>query len=199
MTEDASAAPRPQLFTQPVGALLRLTAERSPEAGGGPMAALSCAAAAALVTMCARFADEALGGPIIAEVEHWPEELAALADRDSDNFGAFMAAWRIPLDDPGRAAAYDHGQARACEVPLRVCQLGQRLCDHARLLAEAGNPNLEGDALTGLHLAAAAVESATQLIRLNTSDRAESDPRTAAEALREQVRATMRQLSPARR
>jgi formiminotetrahydrofolate cyclodeaminase len=163
------------------------------------MAALTCAAAAALVTMCARFAHDGLGGPIVAETADWPDELASLAERDGANFGAFMATWRLPSDDPNRDTAYAQGISLACEVPLRICELGQRLAEHALTLAEQGNPNLEGDALTGLHLASAAVESATQLIRLNTQQRPAAPPRAEAEALREQVRATMRRLSPERR
>jgi formiminotetrahydrofolate cyclodeaminase len=161
------------------------------------MSALSCAAAAALVIMCARFAGDT-GITILAEVEPWPDELAAQADADSEGFGALLAAWRMPADDPGRPDAIERGEESACTVPLRVCELGQRLTEHARALAEHGKPDLEGDALTGLHLAAASVESATQLIRLNTARRAESRIRQRAEALRDQTRVTMRRLSPER-
>jgi len=147
--------------------------------------------------MCARFAgDDA--SPIVAEVEPWPKELAEIADRDADLFGALLAAWRMPSDDPTRAEAIRRGEELACTVPLRVCELGQRLAEHARALAEQGKPDLEGDALTALHLASAAVESSTQLIRLNTARHEQSAARERAEQLRDQTRATMRRLSPER-
>lgn len=198
MTHDAeSAGRRPDLFGQPVDALLRRTAQRSPEAGGGPMSALACAAAASLVAMCARFAGQD-GTTILAEVEPWPGELAALADLDGENFGALMAAWRMPTDDPGRADAITRGEELACAVPLRICELGLRLAEHARALAEQGKPDLEGDALTALHLASAAVEASAQLIRLNTERHGASAERQRADLLREQTRAVMRRLAPER-
>lgn len=198
MTNESSA-PRPDLFSAPVGALLRLTAERTPEAGGGPMAALSCAAAAALITMCARFAPDELGAPIVAASEGMPAELAVLADRDGGNFAALMAASRLPADHPGRDQVLRQAIERACEVPLQVCRLGRQLADDAALLAERGNPNLEGDALTALHLASAAVESAAQLIRLNAAQNAEAPAWAEADELRAQTRAVMRRLAPERR
>ena len=161
------------------------------------MSALACAASAALVLMCARFAGDDAAS-IVAEVETWPDELAEIADRDAELFGALLTAWRLPNDDPSRPDAIQRGEALACTVPLRVCELGQRLAEHARALAEQGKPDLEGDALTALHLASAAVESSTQLIRLNTARHEVSTEREQAEQLRHQTRELMRRLAPER-
>lgn len=166
MTSDAST-PRPALFTQPVGALLRLTTERDPEAGGGTMAVLAASAAAALVVMSARFADDALGAPIVDEVEPWLDELAGLADDDAEGFASLMDALRLAVDDPQRPVAVEEGVRRACAVPLRVCEIGTRAVELAALLADGGRPALSGDARTGMYLGLAAVESAAELVRLN--------------------------------
>jgi formiminotetrahydrofolate cyclodeaminase len=61
----------------------------------------------------------------------------------------------------------DQALAEAADVPLTVAELARDVAATSVRLAEEGNPNLRGDALTALYLAEAAARSAAELVRLN--------------------------------
>ncbi len=163
------------LFSLPYDQLLGLTAERTAYAGAGTVLALTCASAAALTAMAARFAGT-LGEPVLAEVEEMTPELATLADLDAEAFGELLAALALPAADPSRKTRVAAGMLRACEVPLRVGELGARIVDHAALLVVEGKAALRGDAQTAAVLADACVRSAACLVRLNASDATDPTP-----------------------
>ena len=52
-------------------------------------------------------------------------------------------------------------------VPLEIAAIGARVAGLAVRVAEAGNPNLRGDAVTGAVLAAASARSAASLVDIN--------------------------------
>jgi len=52
-------------------------------------------------------------------------------------------------------------------IPLEIAGIGARLALVAARLAESGNPNLRGDAVTGAVLAAASARSAACLVDIN--------------------------------
>ena len=54
---------------------------------------------------------------------------------------------------------------RSC--PLEIAALGAQVAGLAVRVAEAGNPNLRGDAVTGAVLAAASARSAASLVDIN--------------------------------
>lgn len=164
--------------------LLRRTSARTPDAGAGAVSALTCASAAALTVMVARFAGP-LAEPILDELEAMMAELAELADLDGEGFGELLAAWRLPAEDPLRGSRVAGGAVRACEVPLRVCELGSRVVDHAARLVINGKPDLRGDALTAAYLGDACVRSAACLVRFNATNLAGQDPVHRANAFAE--------------
>ena len=55
----------------------------------------------------------------------------------------------------------------AAIVPLEIAGIGARVALVAVRVAEAGNPNLRGDAVTGAVLAAASARSAASLVDIN--------------------------------
>jgi hypothetical protein len=55
----------------------------------------------------------------------------------------------------------------AALVPLEIAGIGARVAAMAAQVAEAGNPNLRGDAVTGAVLAAASARSAACLVDIN--------------------------------
>ena len=55
----------------------------------------------------------------------------------------------------------------AALVPLEIAEIGARVARLAARVAEAGNPNLRGDAVTGALLAAASARSAASLVDIN--------------------------------
>jgi hypothetical protein len=52
-------------------------------------------------------------------------------------------------------------------VPLEIAGIGAQVAELAAQVAQAGNPNLRGDAVTGAVLAAAAARSAACLVDIN--------------------------------
>ena len=69
------------------------------------------------------------------------------------------------------AAARDDSRREALRgaavVPLEIAEIGARVAGMALRVAEEGNPNLRGDAVTGALLAAASARSAACLVAIN--------------------------------
>ena len=92
--------------------------------------------------------------------------MSQLADMDARAYAAVLDAGRQPGDDgqrrSGAGGAAGRGPRAAGDrgIGARVAQMAVRV-------AEAGNPNLRGDAVTGAVLAAASARSAACLVDIN--------------------------------
>ena len=100
--------------------------------------------------------------------------LADLADEDARAYAAVLAALRLPGEagQPPEAGQRREAQRReallgAALVPLEIAEIGARVAAMAVQVAEAGNQNLRGDAVTGAVLAAASARSAACLVDIN--------------------------------
>jgi formiminotetrahydrofolate cyclodeaminase len=155
-----------RLFDLPFAKVLRRTSEKTPYAGGGAVAAMACASAASLVAMAARYAGEALD-PLVADAEAAIAELESLADADAEVFGELLKAWKLPSEDPERQGRVTEAALQACRVPLRICEIGAGIAEHAARLVGEGKRDLKGDALTAGYLAYAGVRGAARLVELN--------------------------------
>lgn len=148
------------------------------------MAAVAAALAAALAEMAARYADN---DEAAAEARSYRGRLLALADEDAQAYAAVLAA-----QGTERAQAL----ARAADAPLEMAELGAAVATRSAELAEEGNPNLRGDALTAVLLAEAATKAAANLVEINLADsaadgrseRARAAAARAAEASRRALR-----------
>jgi formiminotetrahydrofolate cyclodeaminase len=149
--------------------LLDAAAARTPAPGGGGAAALTTALAAALAGMAARFGDAA-AAPAAERADALRAAVAPLADADAAAYGAYLAATRLPRDDPGRAEAIAAARRETIGVPARITELAGAVAELAADLARNGNPNLHGDAAAAVHLAAAAATTAAELIAANVAD-----------------------------
>ena len=69
-------------------------------------------------------------------------------------------------------------QAAAAEVPLAIAETAAAVAGLAAAVAESGKPALQGDALAGADLAAAAARAAARLVAINLAG-APEDPRLA--------------------
>ena len=65
----------------------------------------------------------------------------------------------------------------AADVPLEIAEIGAEVTEIAARLAEKGNPNLRGDAITAILLAAAGVRAAVSLVEINLSAAGSEDGR----------------------
>jgi len=148
------------LEDEPVRGFLDQLAARTPTPGGGGAAAVTGAMAAGLVAMAARFSATRLpgAGELADQADELRRRLAQLADMDARAYAAVLAS---------RGPERKEALLGAALVPLEIAGIGARVALMAARLAEAGNPNLRGDAATGAVLAAASARSAACLVDIN--------------------------------
>ena len=145
---------------EPVRGFLDQLAARTPTPGGGGAAAVTGAMAAGLVAMAARFSATRL--PEAGELADQADELR-LHGGPAGRGGRPGLRGRV-----GRSRARASGGAAGRgHVPLEIAAIGARVAGLAVRVAEAGNPNLRGDAVTGAVLAAASARSAASLVDIN--------------------------------
>jgi formiminotetrahydrofolate cyclodeaminase len=142
---------------QPLRGFLDELAARTPTPGGGGAAAVTGALAAGLVAMAARFSASRLpgAGDLAEAADELRRRLTGLVDLDAR---AYQAVLKLRT----REALHE-----AAVVPLEIAEIGARVAAMAVQVAEAGNPNLRGDAMTGAVLAAASARSAAALVDIN--------------------------------
>jgi methenyltetrahydrofolate cyclohydrolase len=179
----------PSLLDLTVRELLDATAARAPAPGGGAAAALTTALAAALAGMAARFGDETEA----ERADTLRAAVAPLADADAVAYRAYLAATRLPRDDPGRADAVAAARRETIAVPALITDVAGAVAKLAADLTRSGNPHLRGDATAAVHLAAAAATAAAELIAENVADDAGAAERDRAR----DVGATARRLAEA--
>ena len=145
---------------EPVRGFLDQLAARTPAPGGGGAAAVTGAMAAGLVAMAARFSATRLpgAGELADQADELRHRLAQLADLDARAYTAVLAT---------RGPERKEALLAAAMIPLEIAAIGARVAGLAARVAEAGHPNLRGDAVTGAVLAAASARSAASLVDIN--------------------------------
>ena len=160
----------PDYLEQPLGGFLDLVASREPAPGGGASAAVTVALAAALTAMAARFSTEHLADGIAARADGLRDEAILLARADAAAYGRVLDAQQTPRDDEeARRRKIREALTGAADVPLSIAGIGAEVAGDAARLAEEGNPNLRGDAVTAVFLAGAGVRAAAALVEINIS------------------------------
>jgi formiminotetrahydrofolate cyclodeaminase len=170
--------------------LLDAVADRTTAPGGGGAAALATAVAAALTGMAARFSD---AGPVAAEADDLRTSAAPLADADAVAYRAYLTATRLPRDDPDRSEAVAAARADTIAVPAEIGRLAGAVAGLAAGLVRDGNPNLRSDAVAAVHLAAAAADTAAELVAANNPP---EDTLARARAIAAAARERVREVAP---
>ena len=178
-----------------LGEFLGLVAAREPAPGGGSVAAVTVSLAASLTEMSARFSSFAGAGQVAEDADELRRRATTLADADAAAYGAVLAERRASsgAGSTGSSERMSGLLLRAAEVPLEVSAIGAEVAGMAALLARDGNPNLRGDAVTGLLLAEAATRAAAVLVELNVAELTDS-----GEALRRQAEGNVTAAAAAR-
>ena len=190
MTRSANwACPSADYLTMPFGGFLAAVADGTAAPGGGCGAAAAVAIGAGLCAMVARLSARQLTADEAAELAGGASALqagaAALIQADASSYQAVLAARRpadVVADDSqaGRVAAALSG---AADVPLQVLGFAAQVARLADRLAANGNPNLRGDALTGLFLAEAGARAAAMLVGINLAGAPDDDRHATARQL----------------
>jgi methenyltetrahydrofolate cyclohydrolase len=146
-------------------------ASSEPAPGGGAVAAVAAALAAGLVSMAGRFSTDHLGdaGAVVNEADALRLNALALADRDAAAYAAVSEAYALAkdVDADGRRRQIRAALEGATQVPLEITRVATRTAVLASRLAQRGNQNLKGDALTAGLLATAAARGAATLVEIN--------------------------------
>jgi formiminotetrahydrofolate cyclodeaminase len=165
----------------PVREFLDQLAARTPTPGGGGAAAITGAMAAGLVAMAARFSGRQLpsAGDLAVQADKLRVMAGQLADMDARAYTTVLDVFRRRGDAAQGGDAGQGGEGQSWEaqrreallaaamVPLEIAEIGARVAALAVRVAEGGNPNLRGDAMTGAVLAAASARSAASLVDIN--------------------------------
>jgi formiminotetrahydrofolate cyclodeaminase len=164
-----------------LGEFLDLVASEKPAPGGGSVAAVAVALAAGLSGMAARLSDDQISdAPQLADrADAWRRRSTRLAGADAESYGRVLEALRLPREpDPEtRIERIREALSGAAEAPLAVAEVGTEVAGFAARLADEGNPNLEGDAITAVLLAEAGVRAAAALVEINLSSADVEDDR----------------------
>lgn len=178
-----------RLLSLPVDGFLDAMAGDDAAPGGGAAAAISVAMGAALAAMAARLSSRHLdeADAIAAQADELRRTTAPLADDDAAVYSAVLAAFKLPRDDPDtRRHHIREALSQAADVPLAIADAGEQVQRLATRLADAGNPNLAGDAVTAGLLAGAATRAAANLADLNLAQAGiDDDRRQRAQRLRD--------------
>ena len=169
---------------EPLGRFLELTAAREPAPGGGAAAAATVALAAALSGMAARFSADHLedAAALAGRADGLREGAARLARADAIAYGRVLDTRRLSGDPDLRRRRVKNALSDAADVPLTVAEAGAEVAGLAAHLAQNGNPNLRGDAVCAVLLAAAGTEAAAVLVETNLSDGGEFEDSRLARA-----------------
>jgi len=175
----SGSAEAPGYLGLPVGSFLDAVSAAGPAPAGGSVAATAVALAASLCVMAARLSTAQLADApdLAASAERLRDRAASLCQADAAAYGLVIEAMRLPREpDPeGRARQIAAALSVATDVPLEVVQIAARVAEIALRVAEGGNPNLLGDAVTAALLAESGARSAAALVLINLGDFKDDD------------------------
>jgi formiminotetrahydrofolate cyclodeaminase len=166
---------------QPIRHFTDKLASKSPEPGGGSVAALTGALGAGLVSMVANLT---LGKEkykdvqpqieqLLKESEKLRAELQDLIQKDTEAYGALSAVYKMPKNtDAEKAARTEKMQVAlkiACQVPFDIGLKSLDIAKLAQRAADIGNVGAVSDAGVAVLLAQACAQSAALNVKINVN------------------------------
>jgi len=166
---------------QPLRFFMDKLASKSPEPGGGSVAALTGALGAALVSMVSNLT---LGKEkylsvqpqveaLLKESEKLRDEMQSLIQKDTEAYGALSAVYKMPKATDGekatRAAKMQEALKKACQVPFEIGLKSLEVARLAERAADIGNVAAVSDAGVAVLLAQACAQSAALNVKINVN------------------------------
>ena len=166
---------------QPLRHFLDKLASKSPEPGGGSVAALTGALGAALVSMVANLT---LGKEKYKDVQQQIESLLSdsekvraemqdLIQKDTEAYGALSEVYKMPKatdeEKAARSAKMQEALKKACQVPLEIGIQSLEVAKLALRAAEIGNVAAVSDAGVAVLLAQACAQSSALNVKINVN------------------------------
>jgi len=164
---------------QPMQYFLDKLASKSPEPGGGSVAALAGALAAALVSMVANLTLDKVKyqevqpqiKALLNESERLRVEMQGLVQQDTEAYGYLSEIYRMPktteAEKAARNAKIQEALKQACQVPLDIGVKSYEVARLAVQAAEIGNTAAVSDAGIAAILAKACAQSAALNVKIN--------------------------------
>lgn len=166
---------------QPIQFFMDKLASKSPEPGGGSVAALTGALGAALVSMVANLT---LGKEKYKEVQPQIElllkdseklraEMQDLIQKDTEAYGALSAVYKMPKNTDEEKAArtvkMQEALKKACQVPFDIGLKSLEVAKLASRAADIGNVGAVSDAGVAVLLAQACAQSSALNVKINVN------------------------------
>jgi formiminotetrahydrofolate cyclodeaminase len=166
---------------QPMRHFLDKLASKSPEPGGGSVAALTGSLGAALVSMVSNLT---LGKEkykdvqpqieqLLGESEKLRREMQDLIQKDTEVYGGLSEVYKMPkntdAEKAARTARMQEALKLACQVPFEIGLKSLEVAKLAGRAAEIGNVAAVSDAGVAVLLAQACAQSAALNVKINVN------------------------------
>jgi len=166
---------------QPIRHFMDKLASKSPEPGGGSVAALTGSLGAALVSMVGNLT---LGKEkykdvqpqieqLLKESEKLRTEMQDLIQKDTIVYGALSDVYKMPKntdsEKAARIAKMQEALKNACQVPFEIGLKSLEVAKLAERAAEIGNTGAVSDAGVAVLLAQACAQSAALNVKINVN------------------------------
>ena len=166
---------------QPIRHFLDKLASKSPEPGGGSVAALTGSLGAGLVSMvCSltlgkeKYKDvQPQVEALIKESEKLRIEMQDLIQKDTEVYGGLSEVYKMPKntdsEKTARTAKMQEALKKACQVPFEIGLKSLEVARLAQRAAEIGNVAAVSDAGVAVLLAQACAQSAALNVKINVN------------------------------
>jgi len=166
---------------QPIRHFLDKLASKSPEPGGGSVAALTGALGAGLVSMVGsltlgkeKYKDvQPRIEQLLKESEKLRTEMQDLIQKDTEAYGALSSVYKMPKntdeEKTARTAKMQEALKIACQVPFEIGLKSLEVAKLAERAAEIGNVGAVSDAGVAVLLAQACAQSAALNVKINVN------------------------------
>ena len=166
---------------QPIRHFMDKLASKSPEPGGGSVAALTGALGAGLVSMvCSltlgkeKYKDvQPQVEALIKESEQLRAEMQDLIQKDTEAYGALSEVYKMPkatdAEKAARSAKMQEALKKACQVPFEIGLKSLAVAKLSRRAADIGNVLAVSDAGVAVLLAQACAQSAALNVKINVN------------------------------
>jgi len=166
---------------QPIRHFLDKLASKSPEPGGGSVAALTGSLGAGLVSMvCSltlgkeKYKDvQTQVEALIKESEKLRSEMQDLIQKDTEVYGGLSEVYKMPkttdAEKAARTVKMQEALKKACQVPFEIGLKSLEVAQLAQRAAEIGNVAAVSDAGVAVLLAQACAQSAALNVKINVN------------------------------
>ena len=166
---------------QPMRHFLDKLASKSPEPGGGSVAALTGSLGAALVSMVSnltlgkeKYKDvQPQVEALLKESEKLRQEIQDLIQKDTEVYGGLSDVYKMPkntdAEKAARTAKMQEALKLACQVPFEIGLKSLEVAQLAQRAAEIGNVAAVSDAGVAVLLAQACAQSAALNVKINVN------------------------------